>query len=98
LKQIFSSTDQSLIQSARLALESEGIPSVVQNEPGGALPFIPSSILVDDADYDRAVPIVQELEPHDRGVRPVVLYKRTWRMTLVLLLIVAALIGFGCLL
>lgn len=67
MKQIFSSTDQSLIQSARLALESEGIPSVVQNEPGGPLPFIPSSILVDDADYDRAFSIVQALEPGERS-------------------------------
>jgi hypothetical protein len=81
-----------------LALESEDIASVVQNEPGGALPFIPSSILVEDADYDRAVPIVQELEPRDRGVQPFAVYKRTWRMTLILLIIVVALLSIQWLL
>jgi hypothetical protein len=88
MRTLFRSTNQSLIQSASLALESEGIAAIVQNEPGGALPFIPSSILVADPDYDRAMRIVRELEPHDPVFPPLALRKRRRRITLIFLLIV----------
>jgi Putative prokaryotic signal transducing protein len=92
MRKLFSSTDHSLIQSATLALESEGIPSVIQNQPGGALPFIPSAILVDDADYERAIEIVRALEPIRAGPRLFQFPKRAWPILLLIavLLMVAA--------
>ena len=62
VKPVLSSADQSLIRSAALALEAEGIAYIIQNEPGGALPFIPSSILVDDREFARARRILQGIK------------------------------------
>ena len=90
MRKLLSSTDQSLIQSASLALAAEDIGSVIQNLPGSALPFIPTAIFVDDADYERALAIVQALEPVRQGPRLFQLQKRSWPALLIVLLLILA--------
>lgn len=62
MKTVLSTTDRSLVESLRLALEAEGIQAVVQNDAGSPLPMIPVNVLVQDADYDRAQSLAKELE------------------------------------
>lgn len=62
MKIVLSTTDRSLVESLRLALEAEGIQAVVQNDAGSPLPMIPVNVLVQDADYDRAQSLARGLE------------------------------------
>ena len=63
MKVVFSTTDYSLLEGARVALAAEGIAAIIKNEPGAALPFLPATILVDDGDFLRAKHVLEELEP-----------------------------------
>jgi hypothetical protein len=62
MKSVLSTTDRSLVESLRLALEAEGIQAVVQNDAGSPLPMIPVNVLVQDADYDRAQSLARALQ------------------------------------
>jgi Putative prokaryotic signal transducing protein len=96
---LLSSTDLALVQSASLALQSAGIATVVQNEPGGTLPFLPSAIFVDERDFDRARTVVEAFAPRRLEVfQPVVSEQRTWRKSLIVLLILAGILCVGWLL
>lgn len=61
MKVVLSTTDYALLESARVALAAEGIAAIIKNEPGGSLPFLPATILVDDEDYLRARHVLKEL-------------------------------------
>ena len=65
MKVVFSTTDYSLLESARVLLAAEGIPAIIKNEPGAALPFLPATIHVDDKDFVRARHLLSELEAHE---------------------------------
>jgi hypothetical protein len=63
MKVVLSTTDHALLESARVALAAEGIGAIIKNEPGGSLPFLPATILVDDEDFLRAKHVLGELGP-----------------------------------
>ena len=62
MRVVFSTTDLAALQSARVILEAAGIPAVIKNEPGTALPFLPATVHVDDKDYLRARHLLEELD------------------------------------
>ncbi len=63
MRQVLATINRSLLESARLALAAEDIDAVVTNDHA-ALPFTPLTLaVVHDEDFDRAVAIVEALEP-----------------------------------
>jgi hypothetical protein len=74
MRPVFRNTNLALVESARLALESEGIPAVTSNAYAAGLPFnLVTVAVVSDADFDRAVAIVGALQRDIvsvEGVRP----------------------------
>ena len=62
MRAVLRTTNRALIESARLALETEGIGVVVDQELGN-VPFIPMAVLVSEADFDRASEVVRDLGP-----------------------------------
>ena len=70
MRLVLGTSDQSLAESLRVALEVEEIPAVTSNEGATGLPFIPITVMVDDADYDRARNILQSLQQTSRAPTP----------------------------
>jgi hypothetical protein len=99
MKAVLRTTDRALIETLRVALESEGIAVALDPEAAGtALPFLTVTVLVSDSDYERAVEVVRELAPEPLVVtsaRP--RSRRLWQ-GLLLALILLALIVCGTLL
>jgi hypothetical protein len=63
MRPILRTTNLALVESARFALESEAIPAVTSNAFAAGLPFNPVTVAVlRDADFERAVAIVGELQ------------------------------------
>lgn len=62
VRAILRTTDRSLIESVRLALEAEGIAAVFDQE-SGAIPFIPVAVFVTESDVDHALRVIQDLVP-----------------------------------
>jgi hypothetical protein len=55
LEPIYRSTDTNELEVLRLALESEGIPSMIEGEhQAGLTGILPARLLVMEADVDRA--------------------------------------------
>jgi hypothetical protein len=94
MRTVLQTTDRALVEAVRLALEGQGIASVVQNDVGASLPFMPASIMVQDSEYDRARSVVKEF---DEGVEHQ-LSKAPWRVRAprLLLLLVLALVAVVC--
>ena len=61
MRAVLTSTDRTLIESARVALEADDITVVLDGEAGSALPFIPVTILVDDQDAATAQELLRPL-------------------------------------
>ncbi len=76
MRPVFRTTDLAQLESARLALEAEGIPAVTSNTYAAGLPFnLVTVSVVRDVDFARAVAIVGELQrdtanPDDVRPRP----------------------------
>ena len=62
MKAILRTTDRSLIESVRLALEAEGI-AVVLGQEWGAIPFVPVAVFVAESDVDRALQVIRDVVP-----------------------------------
>ena len=62
MKPVLSTTDHSLVENLRLALEAEGIAAVIKNDAGSPLPMIPVVVMVQDADFDRAKELARSFE------------------------------------
>lgn len=93
MRPILRTTNLTLVESARYALESEEIPALTSNAYAAGLPFnLVTVAVLSDADFDRAVAIVGELQ-RDTGnaddVRP--RPPGPWRVFGVALLVLAAL-------
>jgi Putative prokaryotic signal transducing protein len=69
VREVLSTTDQSLAESFRLALEGEGIHAVKNDPVGASLPFLPTTLFVEDADYDRARALLETLRPASPQLR-----------------------------
>jgi hypothetical protein len=71
MREILRTSSLSFAESSRLALEAEGIPALISNENLGALP--PTAITVaitDDADYDRALIVLRDLQQTTAATSP----------------------------
>jgi hypothetical protein len=90
--QVLSTTDRSLVESLLIALDAEGIDAIASN--GAGLPFIPMTVaVVDDADYERALAALRGLQPTIHDSVPVApWFRRTWRLALVLILLLVLLL------
>jgi hypothetical protein len=63
MRPVLRTTNLALVESARLALESEEIPALTSNAYAAGLPFNLVTIAVlSDADFGRAAAIVDELQ------------------------------------
>jgi len=94
LRTVLTTADLSLVESFRLALETEGIPSRMSNQNAGALPFNLVSVdVLDDDAYGRALEALHGLQhttrPSLRNARP---SRKLLRVLVVLLLIVTAIL------
>jgi hypothetical protein len=62
MRPILNTGDLSLIESAQIALEAEGIQTVTRNENAAGIPGSLTIVAVlDDADYERALAVVRTL-------------------------------------
>jgi len=83
---VLRTTDRSLIESVRLALEAEGI-AVVLDQESGAIPFVPVTVFVAESDFDRARQIVRDLAPPLTVVKDDQPSPRLWRVALIAIVI-----------
>ena len=91
LRTALTTTDLSLVESFRLALETEGIAAQVSNQNTGALPFNALTVAVlHDDEYDRAVEVLSGLQ---RTTPPSIRSARWSRRPLRLLLLLLAAVG-----
>ena len=82
MKVVLRSMDLSLIQSAQIALDAEGIATSLSDENMTGLPTSASAIAVlDDADFERAVAVVRQLQ--QTTFRP--WWEGTWATRMLLL-------------
>ena len=96
MRAVLTSTDRTLIEAARLALEADGIKVALEGDGGSALPFIPVSILVDDQDVAAALESLRPLTSVE-GLPP----RRTdwwsrrtgWLLLVVLVLVLLLVLG-----
>jgi hypothetical protein len=90
---LLTSTDISLVQSAQIALEAQGIDSVLSDDNLAGLPSSPMTITVrNDADLERARVILQGLQ---RTPRPP-WWESSWAargLLIVVIVMVAVLCG-----
>ncbi len=89
MRAVLTSTDRTLIESARLALEADGISFALDGDAGSALPFIPVTILVDDQDVAAAQELLRPLTSAEGLSRS----RTDWRRRAGRLLLVVLLLG-----
>jgi hypothetical protein len=88
LRRILSTTDRSQAESLLIALDAHGIEAIVRDESGSSLPFIPVTVaVVDDADFERAIGVLHNLQPTSRDF----VQRPSWFRTSRLLVLVALL-------
>ena len=63
MREILRTASISLAESLRLALDAQDIPAVVRNENLGGLPPASISVVIaDDADYERSLQVLEDVE------------------------------------
>ena len=93
MKAILRTTDRSLIESVRLALEAEGI-AVVLDQEWGAIPFVPVAVSVAEPDVERARQVIRDVVSPLTVVRDDQPSPRLWRMVFIAIVIFVILL-FG---
>ncbi len=93
MKAILRTTDRSLIESVRLALEAEGI-AVVLDQEWGAIPFVPVAVSVAESDVERARQVIRDVVSPLTVVRDDQPSPRLWRMAFIAIVIFVILL-FG---
>ena len=88
MQAILKTTDRALVETVRITLEAEGIAVVVQGDSVTALPFIPVTVLVANADAPFATDLVRDL------IAPPSFKSQAWSKRWIRLLLVASLILF----
>jgi len=93
VKTLIETTDLSLVESLRVALEGEGIDAQVLDVGVTSLPFIPMRVQVRDEDYGAAESVLKTLQrtPAVSETPPAV--RHTFQVLLALLVI----LGIACL-
>ena len=93
MKAILRTTDRSLIESVRLALEAERI-AVVLDQEWGTIPFVPVAVFVAESDVERARQVIRDV------VSPLTVVKddqpspRLWRVAFIAVVILLIIV-FG---
>ena len=95
MKSVLTTTDRSHVESVRLALEGADIPTVIADTSGSALPFLPVSVLVEDAHYDRAQLVIRDTVLTPRGGESRSPWYRRSSRWLILLLVALGLLLCG---
>jgi hypothetical protein len=90
MKTILETTDRSLVESLRLALEGEGIDVVVLDVGVTSLPFVPIHVRVPDEDFELAMQVLSTLHRTPRSAEPMLRLDHPGRALLLLLLAVLA--------
>ena len=62
MQRLLETTDRSLVEALRLALESEDIPFHVLETGVGSMPFMPTVVMVDEQDLDAARAVLHSLQ------------------------------------
>ena len=62
VKRLLETTDRSLVESVRLALESAEIDAEILETGVSALPFVPTVISVREEDWERARAVLESLQ------------------------------------
>ena len=91
MKAILRTTDRSLIESVRLALEAEGI-AVVLDQESGAVPFVPVTVFVGESDSDRARQVIRDVAPPLTVAKDDRPSPRLWRVAFIAVVAVVILI------
>jgi hypothetical protein len=97
MRPVLRTTNLALVESTRFALESEEIPAVTSNAFAAGLPFnLVTVAVLRDADFERAVAIVGELQGDTAGAADVPPRPARRRLQLlgVPLLVLMALVGW----
>lgn len=93
VRPILSSTDLSFVESAQIALDAQGIATLITNDNSTGLPASPVTLaIVTDADFDRAVALLRTLQ----RTPPRPWWEASWAaraMVLLLVMLVVALCG-----
>ena len=90
MKTLIETTDRSLVESLRLALEGEGIDAQVLDVGTASLPFVPICVRVlRDEDFELAENILKTLQRTSRASETPPVVRRTTRLLLALLANVA---------
>jgi len=95
VKRLIETTDRSLIEALRLALETEEIDVRVLETGAGSLPFTPTIVtVIHDEDWDRAREVVRSLqqEPMPYQTRAPQ-FRRQARVALFVILSLVAIFG-----
>lgn len=94
MRPVFRTTNLALVESARLALELEDIPAVTSNAYAAGLPFnLVTVAILRDADFERAVAVVRELQRATVVTDSVYPQPRRAQLFTAVLLVLAALCG-----
>lgn len=95
MKPVLRTTNLALVESARFALDSEGIPAVTRSAYAAGLPFNPVTVAVlRDADFDRALAIVDALQRGTGAAAEMPPWPRPrWHRLAASLLVLMALVG-----
>jgi hypothetical protein len=59
---VLRTTDLSFVQGAQIALDAHDIASVITNDNSAALPSSPTTLAVADADFERAVRVLRDVQ------------------------------------
>jgi len=86
VRAVLRTTDRSLIESVRLALEAEGI-AVVLDQELGAIPFVPVAVFVAESDIDRARQIIRAVASPLTVVKGDQPSPRLWRVAFIVVVI-----------
>lgn len=94
MRPVLRTTNLALVESARVALEFEDIPAVTSNAYAAGLPFnLVTVAILRDADFERAVALVRELQRATVVTDSVYPRQRRSQLLTTLLLVLAALYG-----
>jgi hypothetical protein len=97
MRPVLRTTNLALVESARLALESEEIPAVTSNAYAAGLPFNLVTIAVlSDADFARAITLIDDLQRDSAAADGVPVRPRHSQLFGVVLLALVALYALLC--
>lgn len=94
MRTLIRTTDRSLVESLRVALEDAGIEAQIFDGTATSLPFLPVTVaIIDDADFEAAVEILRTMQQSRRSSKT----SAVARLPLGLLILLVAVVTVMCL-